>query len=201
MARKAQDQANQNFNNSQDVLGRAKGISDVAGGRSSQVYDTLFPTLQNEVTNPQGYDPSDIAAMNTAVGQSTGGATAAAVGAGDLEASRTGNKGDYQTSIDDSAREGARLSAQKALEVQGNNADLKQRNRQMGIAGLGSLFGEESGRQLNALNVGNNAIGEGNSAINAGVNAGNSGWFQNLMKLIQTINPGYSKGGGFSAGS
>lgn len=186
MARKAQQQANQNFNNSQDTFGQAKGDAAGFGGNASHIYGTLEPQLEQEALNPQGYGGSDLAAMNTAVGQATGGATAAAKGEADLDAARTGNRGGFQTALDESARNGMRTNADAALAIQGKNADLKQRQQQAGIAGLGNLYGENTGDELKALGLENESIGEGNNSINAGVNASNSGWYQNLLNYMKT---------------
>lgn len=183
MARKAQNQASQNFDNSQDTFGQAKGAAGDFSGNAKHLYDTLSPQLEAEAANPQGYGASDVAGMNTAVGQSTGGATAGAVGEGNLDAARTGNRGGFQTALDESARNGQRVNADAALAIQGKNADLKQRQQQAGIAGLGQLYGENAGDELKSLGLENQSIDAGNQAIGEESQAGNSGWFQNLMGL------------------
>lgn len=186
MARAAQNQAKQNFNDSQDTFGQAKGDAGGFGGNASHIYGTLEPQLEGEALNPQGYGASDIAGMNTQVGQATGGATAAAKGEGELDAARTGNRGGFQTALDDSARTGMRTNADAALAIQGKNADLKQKQQQVGISGLEGLYGENSGDELKALGLENESIGEGNQSVGAETAAGNSGWYQNLLNYMNT---------------
>ncbi len=200
MARAAQNQAKQNFNNSQDTFGQAKGDAAGFGGNASHIYGTLEPQLEAEAANPQGYGQVDLNAMNTAVGQSTGGATAGAKGEGYLDAARTGNRGGFQTALDESAREGMRTNANAALNIQGKNAELKEKQKQLALAGLGNLYGENSGNELKALGLENESIGAGNQSIGEENQAGQSGWFQNLIAGLKALNPGYSKSGGFSAG-
>lgn len=124
--------------------------------------------------------------MNTAVQQGTGGATAGAVGQAGLDAERTGNRGAMQGALDESAREGERTNADAALAIGSKNADLKAKQQQAGLAGLGQLYDQNSNDELGALGQENNSIAEGNQSINTETQAGNSGWFQNLMNYMNT---------------
>jgi len=172
VARAAQKQA-------KDTYDQSTGVAKTAGSNAGNIYSTLEPQLQQEAANPQGYGESELSHMNTAVGQATGGSVAGAVGQGNLDAARTGNRGGYQTTLDESARNAQRTNADAALSIEGKNADLKQRQQQAGIAGLGALHGEESADQLKAL-------GLEDQATNTGIEAGKSGWFQNLMNFANT---------------
>lgn len=147
---------------------------------ANDVYSTLDPQLKAEATAPQGYGQGDLAAMNTAVGQSTGGATAGAVGQAGLTAARTGNRGGFQGALGESAREGMRTNADAALKIQGANADLKQRQQQAGIQGLQGLYGTNVNATLSSL-------GLAPGAINAETQAGNNGWLQNTLNTINTL--------------
>jgi len=200
MARKAQNQASQNFGNSQTAFNTGMGVAGTAGANAGNLYSKLSPMYEQEAENPQGYGGADLAGMNTAVQQSVGGSTAAAKGEGMLQAARTRNRGAMASSIGDSIRSGQRTLADKALDIQGKNADLKQRQQQAGLEGLAGLYGENEKQQLGGLGEANQSIGEGNSAINAEANAGNSGWLQNLLSTINALKPGYSQSGGFSVG-
>ena len=176
MARGAQDQANKTYRGANSVFTGAQG-------NSSDLYKRLFPMLQQEATNPTGYDPKDLAAMNTASQQSVGGATSGAVGDLGLEAARTRNAGGFAPAEDEAVRSGQRQLSQNALGVQGANADLKEKQRQLGIAGLGGLYGQNTGDMLAAL-------GLQNQSTNANVEAGKSGWFQNMTDMIRALSPG-----------
>lgn len=171
--RQAQQQASQNFGNSQDMY-------HTGSANSSSLYGQLQPMFTAEATNPQGYAPKDLSAMNTASQQSIGGATAGAVGEGDLTAARTRNAGGYQAANAEAVRSGQRQLSENALGVQESNAKLKELQKQSGISGLSDLY---RGNQSTALN----AIGQGNNAVNAQTNAGNSGWFQNLLGGINAV--------------
>lgn len=185
MARGATNQANKTFNESQSVFG-------TANNNANDLYSKLFPILKGEATNPQGFDPKDLAAMNTASQQSVGGSTAGAVGEGNLAAARTRNAGAFTPALDEAARQGTRQLSSNALQTQVNNANLKQKQQQAGIEGLGNLYGQNSKDLLSALGI-------GNEATNTAINSGKSGWFQNMLGLITALKPGGSVGGGGGA--
>lgn len=170
MSRGANKQATQLFNQSQ-------GVANTAQQNGQQLYSQLFPTLSAEATDPKGYAPEDLAAINTATQQSVGGSTAGAVGQGDLVAARTRNSGGFQPSIDEALRTGGRDLSQKALTVQGANADLKEKQRQEGISGLEDLHSQQANELLGSMGI-------GVSATNAKT-ASSPGYFQNLLQLMQ----------------
>lgn len=186
MARGAQNQAKQTFQESQNVF-------HGQGDKSQADYNALFPALTKEATNPQGYMPGDLAAMNTASQQSLGGATAGAVGEGDLAGARTRNAGSFAPALDESVRSGERQLSQDAVGIQGQNANLKQAQQQAGLQGLQGLYGTNTNAMLGAL-------GLGNQSTQALTQAGQSGWFQNMTGLIAALKPGGSAAGGLSFG-
>ena len=184
MSRDAQNQAKKTFKESQGVFGDSQG-------NAKDLYSKILPVYEGEATNPQGFAKEDLAAMNTASGQSVGGATAGAVGEGNLEAARTRNAGGFAPALDEAVRSGERTLSTNALDVQGKNAALREMNRQAGISGLSSLYSGKMGAMLSAL-------GLGNQSTNALTDAGKSGWFQNMTSLISSLKPGGSMGGGQS---
>src|SRR5690348_6118108 len=129
MARGAQKQAAAAVNNENKVSGDL-------GSKATSLEDTLIPQYESEITNPQGFGNSSLNAMNTAAQQSTGGATAGAVGAMARAAARTRNRGGYQAGADEAVRSGQREGSQRAVEIQGENAKLKEAQREGGLAGL-----------------------------------------------------------------
>lgn len=173
MARGGQNQAKQTYNS-------ASSVFSGSNANANNLYKTLFPTLSGEATNPQGYSPRDLAAMNTASQQSVGGSTAGAVGEGNLAAARTRNAGAFAPALDEAARAGGRQLSENALATQTANANLKQKQQQEGIAGLGDLYGENSKDLLAAL-------GLEDQATQTGTQAGQSGWFQDLLGLGNTV--------------
>jgi hypothetical protein len=187
MARAAQQQGKSIYDQGMGLSNVASGVAGVAGANAAADRSTLSPILTQEATNPQGYGASALAGMNTAVGQSTGGATAAAKGEGMLDAARTGNRGGFQSALADSAREGENINANAALGIQGKNEDLKQTQKQMGIAGLGNLYSQDSGDQLKAMGLASQDLGVADQGVNTEINAGNSGWYQNLMGGVNTL--------------
>ncbi len=180
MSRAAKNQAKKTFNETQ-------GVYNDQNAMAKSAYNQIFPALTKEATNPTGFDPADLAAMNTASQQSLGGATAGAVGEGDLMGARTRNAGSFAPALDEAVRSGERQLSQNAVDTQSKNAILKESKRQSGLSGLSDLFKTNTNSMLSALGLGNNAT-------NALTNAGQSGWFQNFLGLTNALKPGYSNG-------
>lgn len=182
MARGAQSQAS-------DAAKTAGSVASGAQGNAGNLFNQLFPYYSSEAFNPTGYGASDLSAMNTASGESTGGSVAGAVGQGGLQAARTRNAGSFQAAADESARAGMRQNSSNALKTQTENAKLEQEQATEGAKGLSSLYGTNVNEMLGAM-------GLQNEDINTEIKAGQSGWFQNFMSFLNAIKPGGSVGGG-----
>ena len=169
---------------SRDAENRAKQASDrdmalskQYGATSDTLTGQLTPTYTQMATNPQGMTAGELNDARTASMESTGGGVASAVGQGGLTAARTGNAGGYQAALADAARKGIATNSQNALKVANLNTALKESQREQGISGIQGL---QSENQAGALN----AMGLDAQAINAQTEAGKSGWFQNMLGLI-----------------
>jgi hypothetical protein len=86
-------------------------------------------------------------------------------------------------------RSGQRANSQNAVGISASNENLKQAQKQAGLAGLSDLYGSQQSEQLGAL-------GQGNNATNAGTEAGKSGWYQNFLGTLAALKPTGSAGGG-----
>ena len=156
----------------------AQNISNTSANNAAGLYGTLAPQLQAEAAHPSGIAPTDLASMNTATQQSAGGGQAAAVGQGALRAARTGNAGASDAAIADSARTQGQTASKAALGTQMANAELKSKQQQAGLSGLGSLYGTTSGNSVGAL-------GQVASNVNANTNAEDASW--NWTKPISAL--------------
>lgn len=173
MARAAQNQA-------KDTFGQAKGVAGQSQSNANSIYGPLLQQYQAEATNPQGIGTTGLNAENTASQQSTGGSVAGSVGQGNLMAARTRNRGSFQVAANDAARAGMARNSQNAVENIASNERLKQVQKQAGLAGQQSLYGQN----LQALLA---ALGAQNQSTNALTEAGKSGWLQNTMGIINTL--------------
>lgn len=187
MARQAQQNAQDTYKAAKGVQGQGASLFNTGVSNATQLFNSLEPEFQAEISNPTGYGPSGLAAMNTAAQQSTGGSVAGAVGQGNLTAARTRNAGGFKTALDESAREGMRRNSQLATEITGQNEKLKQEQSSEGLRGLSGLYGQNMSEILGALGAENNALGQETGANNSYVNAGNSGWLQNTMGVLNTL--------------
>lgn len=143
--------------------------SGTASSNASNLYSSVVPQLTSEALNPAGFDPTDLAAMNTGAQQSAGGTQAATVGQSGLLAARTKNSGAAAGAIDNSSRNAGEQLSKNALGVRIANANLKQNQQQAGIAGLTGLTGMETA-------AANNSLGEVANNSNANTNAANESW-------------------------
>ena len=156
-------------------------------GRANNVFHSLFPTLQGEMTNPQGFG-KDLGAINTANQQSIGGSVAGAVGQGNLQAARTGNAGGFAPALDESARAGARQMSQNAVGVQEANSYLKQQQRDAATRALSGLYGENTDATLKALGLANEGLGLSNDSLKTALGAdqlSQNAWLQPLVAGMQ----------------
>ena len=192
MSRAAQSQATNTYN-------QANNLDQSASANSNALYDQLAPTFTQEATNPQGFGKNDLAAMNTAAQQSEGGALGSAVGQAGTMAAANRNSGSFAPTLDEASRSAGRNLSNISTGIQGENAKLKQAQQQEGISGLSGLQGEQNSDVLSSL-------GLQNQSTNALVNAGNSGWFQNMLGLMNGVGKvasgagslglGFNQGGG-----
>lgn len=144
--------------------GTAQSMSSGLNSNASNLYGFLAPELTAEASAPSGYSPTDLATMNTAAQQSAGGGQAAAVGQGALLAGRTHNAGSADAAIGRASQAAGENLSNAALRTTMANADLKQKQKQEGIAGLENLYGTDLNGSMNALGLSNNALGVANNA-------------------------------------
>lgn len=183
--RSAQKQASQNVTS-------AQGAANTAGKNAAGIFGTLTPFLTSQMTNPQGLGDPTVNAMKTQATQAAGGGEAAAQGLLALNAARSRNNAGFSEAADKSARdaEANAIDARTGIDIQ--NQKLKTQQQQEAERQLGGLFGTNIGAETGNINA-------ANEGVNAEVNAGKRGWLQNTMGIINSLKPGFSKGG-FSVG-
>lgn len=164
--RSAQNQAGQATNQAFSTAGNY-------GAKAGQIGSSVIPTLERDVTNAPGFNPTDVNAMLVAGEQGAGGAASGVTGQAGLEAARTRNSGATSSVLDQAMRRKGQILSQNALDVQGQNAKLKQSQRSQALSGLEGMYGTDVGAQLKSMGL----IAPD---INSEVNAGKSGWAQNL---------------------
>ena len=152
------------------------------GSEGEDIGSTLVPTLKAEATHPTGFQPGDLNAMLVGGEEGAGGATGSLKSDAALTAARTHNTGSLSALTDELERGKVRQLSENALNVQGQNAALKEKQRQAGISGLEGLYGTD-------VNAGLKAQGLVPEDINAWANANKTGWLQNTLDTINTLKP------------
>jgi hypothetical protein len=145
-------------------------------GSAGQISSLLVPTLENQIANPQGINPTDMAALRTSNMQGAGGSEAAAVGQGALQAARTRNAGAAPSAIASGIRGAGENLSQANLDTNLANQKTKLAQQTSAENGLGSLYGT-------TLNAGNTALSDVAPLVNANTNAINSSydWASSLL--------------------
>jgi hypothetical protein len=169
MSRGGTSKQNSTFNQSQQV-----GQQSLAN--QNNLSATLTPMYQQEATNPTG--SSIYNDLNTASGQSTGGAVAAEKGQAGLQRLRTGNRGSSQTLMDDSVRNAMRTNSNNSLR---SIADIQNQ----GVSGLQGMYGSNVQELLGSMGI---------SANVANSQASQPGWFQDMTGLISSLSGAGAKG-------
>ncbi len=147
----------------------AGNLSSGLEGNASNIYSTLAPQLQAEAAHPSGISPTDLAAIDTATKQTSGGTQAGATGQGALLAARTRNAGGADAAIANAARSGGEQQSQDTLETQAANEKLKERQQQAGLSGLEGLYNTDTA-------AGIQSAGQIAPDINANTSAANESW-------------------------
>jgi len=173
--RAAQDQAKSAYNT-------AAGTAGQYGGQGNQIASSLIPGLEREAQNPEGYTPEEMSKQLVAGEQGAGGATAGITGQANLRAARTRNTAGYSTALDEAARDKTRALSQNALDVQNRSAELGQKKQMAAQEQLGQLYGTDVHANLAAQGL----LPED---VSAETNAGKSGWFQNMLGMIEALKP------------
>ncbi len=145
----------------------AQGLSSQYAGNAGATYGALMPELASEAAHPAGFNPRDLAAMQTQVQQSEGGSNAGAVGQGALLAGRTKNPGVAAAAIPEAVRESGETASKNSLGIQTKNAALRESQRQSGLEGLEGLNKTETGAGISALGEVAPAVSADTAAKNA----------------------------------
>lgn len=118
---------------------------------------TLLPFFNQELLNPQGFNPQTLGEMTTASGQSTSSALGNAAQQARLNAARTGNMASLPGVIDEAARSAMKTGSNNALDINLKNQELKNAQQQAGVSGLNGLSNEDIQAALNSLNAASGA--------------------------------------------
>lgn len=172
---------------------QALSNSTTSSGNAAQTFGQLSPQLAGDIAHPAGYNPADLAKMNTEAQQTAGGADASAVGAGGLEAARTRNAGGADAAIASGTTGAAQGLSQAALRVSGRNADVKNQQREQAL-------GEEGGIYGTSLGGANSSLDAAAGLSNANTNASNASWNWAKYLADPLLSAAGSAGGGYLQG-
>lgn len=151
------------------------------GGAASGISANLTPFLTSELQHPQGYSQQDTSAMLSAGLGGAGGANSGLMGQANQRAAVSRNAGGFQAALDDAARSRSKAAAGASEGIAADNANLKQTQQQDAAHGLQGMYGTDTSGMLNAS-------GQIAGDVNSEVNAGKSGWLQNTLNVMNTIN-------------
>jgi hypothetical protein len=146
--------------------GSADALSQQYGSQALGINSTLAPALTAEAINPQGYSPTSMSAMTTGAEQTAGGTNAGIAGQAGLRAARTRNIGSGQAATAEGGRAAGQELSQVNAGIQSNNANLKAKQQQEGLSGLGELYGTDVSAGEGALGLSNQSLGDAGNLQN-----------------------------------
>lgn len=158
----------------------ALGTAGTLGTTAGNVGANIIPGLERMANNPPGFSPTDLANMEAKSQEAAGGTAGAIKGALAQRAMRMGNPAGL-TAGSAAASEGAsRAQGQATQDILAENAQLKNKQQEMGYSGLEGIYGTDTKGMLEAM-------GLAPEDINAEVNADKTGWLQNTMGVLGTL--------------
>lgn len=163
---------------------QAFGTAAGYGAEAGDIGSMLVPALTQEALHPTGFNPADLNSMLVAGEQGAGGATGAISGEANLRAARSRNNASLSSVLDEAERGKTRQLSQNALDVQGQNAALKEKQRQAGLAGLSKERGMDVNAQLEAQKLVPEDINAWSKATEA---EHNTGLFSDVLSTIGTL--------------
>lgn len=179
---------------------QAHRAANDAGSRGSTLFGegqaqqaTLFPFLRGELGAEHAFTPTQMNEMLSYAGAGAGGATAGMTGQAALNAARTRNSAGFQASLDRLAQQRQQGLAKASEGIGAEDARQTLANKQAAAKGLEGLYGANTDAALKAMGI-------QSQDINDEIQAGKSGWFQNMLGLMNGIKTpafhGFSFGGG-----
>jgi hypothetical protein len=151
------------------------------GATNATVGSSLIPFESRQLTNPSGMSQQDIGAQLAAGLGASGGATAALAGAASKDAATARNPMGFSAALDAASRNREKANAGTAEGIYANNANVKLQQQNQAANTLSGLYGMSANAQ-------NNASRQIAPDVGAQVNASNSGWLQNAMGVLGTLN-------------
>ncbi len=167
-------------NNANNATQTAANTGAGLGAEAQGIGSNITPFLTEEMLHPQGYSQQDIAAQQAAGEAGAGGANAGIVGMANKEAATSRNAGGFQAALADAARQRSKAAAGTSEDIAARNADLKQTQSQEGAKGLQGLYGTDTSGMLEST-------GQEARDIDAATTGGQSGWLQNTMGILKTL--------------
>lgn len=124
-----------------EVNTESKNLFNQEQGNANAAQNYLMPAFKGIVANPGYTDP-----QKTAITQASEGGLGAAFGSAEEgavnRAGRMNNEAGLTSTEDSLARDRMRTSAAVGAATQGRFADAARTDRNMGLAGIGGLFGQ-----------------------------------------------------------
>lgn len=160
---------------------QATSTADQLGAEAQGIGSNLTPFLTSEMLHPQGLGQEGIGAETGAALGGAGGAQSGLVGGALQRAAASRNAGGVDAALDAAARERMKAAGAASEGIQAQNENMKEGQRQAGAAGLGRMYGVDTSGMLESQ-------GQEANDINAEVNANKTGWLQNTLNIMNTLN-------------
>ena len=141
-------------------------LSNLYGMNAANENAVLQPQLTQDIVNPTGYSPTQMAQQTTAAMQSAGGSNAGIAGGALQRAARTRNVGAGNALASEAGQQAAQRLSQINAGIQTRSADLAQQKRERALGAEQGLYGTNVGAGLGALGVSNQSLSDAGNLAN-----------------------------------
>ena len=171
-----------------DAYKQATSTADRLGADASGIGSNLTPFLTARMLHPEGLGQEGISAETGAALGGAGGAASGLMGAAAQRAAASRNAGGFDAALDAAARERMKAAGTASEGIAAQNENLKQEQSNNAANLLEKQYGVDTSGMLESQ-------GQEANDIKAEVDANQTGWLQNTMDILKTIN-GLGAGGG-----
>ena len=162
----------------------ATGAGATAGtlfGEGQGIQSQLLPFFRGEMGASHAFTPTQLNELLTAAGAGTGGAAGSIGSEASLSAARTGNSAALPTLMDKIARAKTQGLAKANESIAATDVNETLKRQQEGAAGMGELYGADTGSALKAMGLQQDAIGNEIKAASTG------GWMRNFLGSLESL--------------
>lgn len=162
------------------AAGQDASMAGTLFGEGQGIQSQLLPFFRGEMNASHAFTPTQLNEMLSYAGAGAGGAAGSLAGEAARTSATSGNTAGYTGLLDKIARAKTQGLAKANEGIAAEDVSQTLSRQQAGAAGMGSLYGADTGDALKAM-------GLQNEAIKTEDEASGGGWFKNLLGTLGSL--------------